>query len=1117
VSAYTEEERAQAAAQFGPAGPKYSNTDLGPLDRVAAFNEVRELVAWSVLSDPAVIFSFHGQAARRLQGSLATFFTNIDALQEALGDAANEEVPVVERASLNTALLHARELQRSMEGGGGNASAHTTLVAHLDDFLDDELGKSVKASGAVKTPAGEAKLKVQLYMEALSDAYPNILASALRLPDVITDYNSVDLRGVAGSTPASKIVTRLEDIQRSPGARPRAETLELLSAISHVDAAMTPLDPGVPIASTGLAAGSGTSAAMAGVAAGAPFNIVPATNDSLTLEINDAGLLTHTLPPSTRATISSTPHVNAVDITVASTASIVTTGFVPDTLAMGGDPAVNPPWELLTTLVRKAVIVAEVAGTGNMVRLDPGQATDIVPGEYIVQGVNVARVLVQVSSIWVRVVIQAGAIAVGGANVFYNQRVQLTIDGIQTAITFDPTLDTQDIQLDAEPQFQADIGTGAPIPTALVAFEGAHPNRQIRITSRSGKAQGDTSIAIGVNQLNALPILPPAPAGFVGLGFTDNQKIRGAVGNNYLTLEADGALVHNTATTPHTPLDITNGLGSGSYAMTALRDRLNGIGVFNALAIADESGDQLNLRTLTYGRTGTMKALPTQVGPHNFATGAQNITVAFNSDGALTATDLTVPGPPNVTWITSGAVKGHFLRLSAGGTNYDLRILQMVSQVQVVVERGVTNSIPTGVYTDPWFLLPGLESTCIEVLSLPADTLEIGEDVTISQIQDTLEVSAGFTGVATDRAIEERIVVDDLVVTTAGAMSTATTLTGVLTGDTFQLMGGPGGAYAVTSAPPHAVLTFAPALRPDQLPLVATTVQARFYFDPFTLRSTVVNTTSGLRTTTGNANAILGLVDNTEIRGTVDSWADAATPVLDTLRLRGSLADTLVIDSPAVTDEILSIATNGELELLDEIQNDIASTYSLSSAGLLEFNTVAETNLSPIPLWISDTLTSVEGFQTNLSLLQNAVDALLSGGKEPERRRALALVTSLETTWAALQTILTGYNQADLPLAGHILKAVEGTGLDRGVRLLREARFSEFFAMTAETATQGGEVLVGIRDLSQDYPVLGVEGILEAARSSGHRASIEDPNLVFDEEGLANPVGFVVEDSSEAY
>jgi len=1094
MSNYSDDELDLAVAAFGPTGPTLAETPFGSQDRLLSLEEMHELVAWLFLQKPDIVFTYSRLLVRTLLQQIDLFDTSTSHLIDHLTDMANKPYLVNSTKALSNAVTAATDLRRSIHAGGTNSSALTRLTDHINSYIGNELSRSVKLGDAIRTPRDEASEKVKETLLDVLSIYPTILSLALHIEELETIWSDVPINSIAGKGPIGRIITRLEGIKKNPNSRPRAVTLELLASIARMESAVDPVDPfdnrmpEILGTASGVASGTGTPAKIVGTTS-APHTIVGGGN-LLVLEINEAAPITFNLPLSQYGTIRTKEFSANIDL-------------VEDTVAELYTNAASP-WDFIMFAPGGNItVVGDIVNdpAGNFLVAQPGEVIAITPALVLTGRIET---IIDANN----VLIESGHSLPAGPSPYVicrDNRLSLSVDGVPHTVQF--TLGLNPL---TPADVVADIATYVPVVDVAVVFA------TVRIRSRSGRRPGETSIIIGSYPEAASLLFTVYPI-----------SVYGTEGNNHLVLNVNGNLLRKDTGlgTVCTPLYLG---AAGPVSMNDISIALN-THADNALfqtyatATAEPSG-ALALSTKLEGPSAYITAISSIMEPQ------------YYQDFAL-ACSLTTAGNVSVFFCPFidmyDYMDGYYIRFMAPGTNNPMRISRITGLFNANVYPGEgADRVPDGIYT-AFRIYPDLISTCITntsatTLSIPSDLLVSGADVSNKDLKVYLDSIAGFSGAEVISEVVDRETRYDIVMDDAGVLLSGDPFTGVVTpGDTVQLSGPTGGTFHVVTidTPAAGDIVLAPAFRDDQKPPTGNTytLTGRFYFDPLVIRSTDNTVTSAIEVDPGSANVELGFSLG-ETRGSVSGWSD---PALDFVRARVTSPDVLTVPSTgsglvpfSFTATVKEVSSAHELILTTEIQNNSYGDYRITSLGLEEYKRLCESSSSPVPSWISGTLTGDDGFEANLDKLTNAIAGALSY-KDQDRRAAISIATRLRSVWAALQAILSTptYSAPILEEALEILDTLSDWGLQRGYRLLTEARFSDFFSMTASNVTDAGDVARDLAVLQNtDFSLPSNPAIVDLLSISSSSPSPDaDADYTSEIEPLQKASGYEVPDAEETY
>jgi hypothetical protein len=111
---------------------------------------------------------------------------------------------------------------------------------------------------------------------------------------------------------------------------------------------------------------------------------------------------------------------------------------------------------------------------------------------------------------------------------------------------------------------------------------------------------------------------------------------------------------------------------------------------------------------------------------------------------------------------------------------------------------------------------------------------------------------------------------------------------------------------------------------------------------------------------------------------------------------------------------------------------------------------------------------------------------------------ARAYLSSMTTVLENLVTLLGAYDVSQVDAIDTMITTYQERGSNRGIDVLLQGRFSDFFALTPESMTYAGQMRETIREVSrEDMPVrkIGRHGRID---TESIEASFEDPNYEFD-------------------
>jgi hypothetical protein len=299
-------------------------------------------------------------------------------------------------------------------------------------------------------------------------------------------------------------------------------------------------------------------------------------------------------------------------------------------------------------------------------------------------------------------------------------------------------------------------------------------------------------------------------------------------------------------------------------------------------------------------------------------------------------------------------------------------------------------------------------------------------------------------------------------------------LTGVTTQHKLHIIGGDNAGYygvqAVSSGTYDEIVSdrYFPAMTGDQ----AQNLSWEIVDDTLIISSATVDKTSALevQTPTHPANTVLGLpvglvygtVSGVEVSDAGDDQSFSRNDV--------RVGDKLEFFGPTYfTEHTVTALTNGgyQIEVTPEVPNDlVAHLYSIISGAGIEYDEF----IGELDNWLSNELVESR-FADGIQELERLINPLLAN-RHPSRVRindADSAAAELESLYSSLSVILADFVVTPaVTRIDALLNMLRERGLERAHDLLLLGEFEQFFALSKDAASYGGNFLENMRLIAQN-------------------------------------------------
>lgn len=244
--------------------------------------------------------------------------------------------------------------------------------------------------------------------------------------------------------------------------------------------------------------------------------------------------------------------------------------------------------------------------------------------------------------------------------------------------------------------------------------------------------------------------------------------------------------------------------------------------------------------------------------------------------------------------------------------------------------------------------------------------------------------------------------------------------------------------------------------------------------DLLLIASADTSTASAVTVNAASANAILGLTAGT-LRGKVSGVRVlSGSKPLNFTREDVVAGDRLTLKGPtySTVHTIASVTEGGyQLEVTPEVPNDLVQhLYQIDGSGALAYAAF----IVALDDWTENVL-GVSKFTSSIQELERVLNPLLVN-KNPSAAligSATTVSNDLLGVYTELKLLLSGFVTLPVPRIDALLDMLLERGLDRAHELLLLGRFSEFFGLSQDAASYGGNLLEKMRSLAQNDVPLG--------------------------------------------
>ena len=236
-----------------------------------------------------------------------------------------------------------------------------------------------------------------------------------------------------------------------------------------------------------------------------------------------------------------------------------------------------------------------------------------------------------------------------------------------------------------------------------------------------------------------------------------------------------------------------------------------------------------------------------------------------------------------------------------------------------------------------------------------------------------------------------------------------------------------------------------------------------------TISSSSSSLTSKVTVNSASANTEVGLTPGTTIGSVSAVRIKTSTAELNFEREDVSIGDKLVLEGPTYTSEhtVYAVTDDGyQIEVTPEVQNDlVAHQYRVDGEGALAYAEFAE----DLGDWDTQVL-EPSRYDEDILELERALNPLLVN-KNPSAAlvgTANTAAADLQTVYTSLSTILADFTTLPVVRVDALLDMLQERGLERAHELLTLGEIEEFFALTKDGASYGGNFLEKIRAIAQN-------------------------------------------------
>jgi hypothetical protein len=239
--------------------------------------------------------------------------------------------------------------------------------------------------------------------------------------------------------------------------------------------------------------------------------------------------------------------------------------------------------------------------------------------------------------------------------------------------------------------------------------------------------------------------------------------------------------------------------------------------------------------------------------------------------------------------------------------------------------------------------------------------------------------------------------------------------------------------------------------------------------DVLIIRSLVSDTTSKLKVNSASAYLVVGMSLATHL-GTVSGVRiKEGAKFLNFSREDVVAGDVLTLRGPTYTTQhtVSSVTYDGyQIEVTPQVKNDLAGhEYTIESEGALAYDVFYE----DLTDWFTSTL-SPSKYDEDILAFERTLNPLLVN-KNPSAALVGTADTEAQTLrniYSTLSSLLADFTTSVVPRIDALLDMLQERGMDRAHDLLLLGEFSEFFGVTKDGSSYGGNLLEKLRSIAQN-------------------------------------------------
>jgi len=239
--------------------------------------------------------------------------------------------------------------------------------------------------------------------------------------------------------------------------------------------------------------------------------------------------------------------------------------------------------------------------------------------------------------------------------------------------------------------------------------------------------------------------------------------------------------------------------------------------------------------------------------------------------------------------------------------------------------------------------------------------------------------------------------------------------------------------------------------------------------DRLIINSDTLDLTSALTVNAASANSEIGLTPGTVRGSTSGVKVRSSGKDLSFSREDVAVGDVLTLKGPtyATQHTVTAVTDDGyQIEVTPEVVNDLVShLYQIDSGGALAYASFA----SALSNWFSSVLETSK-YAEDILELERTLNPLLVN-KNPSAAlvgTATTAANNLYNVYDQLSVILEDFTTSAVPRIDAILDMLQERGMDRAHELLLLGEISEFFGLTKDASSYGGNLLEKMRAIAQN-------------------------------------------------